>query len=133
MQILHDASEFKPDDRKVSLAIGMFDGVHLGHQQVIRQAVAEAEQHEGTAIVVTFDRHPNTVVAPQRVPPLIYSLPQKLRVISSLGVDAALVIHFDEAFSRQPGDVFIRKLAAGRVRSRRMRSSRISPSNAPSA
>ena len=59
--------------------------MHLGHQQIIRQTIADAQQHEALSLVVTFDRHPNTVVAPDRVPPLIYSLPQKLRVIRIVG------------------------------------------------
>ncbi|MDB6111154.1 MAG: Riboflavin biosynthesis protein [Pedosphaera sp.] len=111
MKIIHAASELKPEGRRVCLAIGFFDGVHLGHQQIIRQTIADAQQHEALSLVVTFDQHPNTVVAPQRVPPLIYSLPQKLRVIGSLGCDALLLIHFDQAFSQQPGEVFIRSLA----------------------
>ena len=110
MQTFHSADEFRSGGRKVSLAIGMFDGVHLGHQQLIRQAVADAEQHEGMALAITFDRHPNSIVAPQRVPPLIYSQSQKLRAIASLGVDAALVIPFTHEFSAQPADVFIRSL-----------------------
>jgi riboflavin kinase/FMN adenylyltransferase len=86
---------------------------------VIRQALAEAVQHEGLAVVVTFDRHPNTVVAPDRVPPLIYSLPQKLRAIAALGVHATWLVHFDEAFSRQTGEEFVRGLARdlGRLQS----------------
>jgi riboflavin kinase/FMN adenylyltransferase len=111
MKIIHTASDLKPGDRRVCLAIGFFDGVHLGHQQIIRQTIADAEQHEALSLVVTFDQHPNTVVAPQHVPPLIYSLPQKLRVIGSLGCDALLLIHFDQAFSQQPGEAFIRGLA----------------------
>jgi riboflavin kinase/FMN adenylyltransferase len=97
--------------RKVSLAIGFFDGVHLGHQQIIRQTISDARQYDGLALVVTFDRHPGSVVAPQRVPPLIYSLPQKLRVIETLGADALLLIHFDKPFSEQAGDVFIHGLS----------------------
>jgi riboflavin kinase / FMN adenylyltransferase len=111
MKLIHTAMELKPGDRKVCLAIGFFDGVHLGHQQIIRQTIADAQQHEAVALVITFDRHPNTVVAPQRVPPLIYSLSQKVRVVNSLGVDALLLIHFDEPFSRQSGEAFIRGLA----------------------
>ncbi len=111
MKIIHAANEWPPGDRKVCLAIGFFDGVHLGHQQIIRQTVADAHQHGARALVITFDRHPNTVVAPHRVPPLIYSLPQKLRVIGSLGVDTLLQIHFDELFSRQTGEAFVRGLA----------------------
>lgn len=107
MQVLTNADQFRTQGRKVSVAIGMFDGVHLGHQQLIRQAVADAEQHEGTATVVTFDRHPNSILAPERVPPLIYSPPQKLRAIASLGADATLVIPFTPDFSERPATEFI--------------------------
>ena len=110
MQILHDADEFRSDGRKISVAIGMFDGVHLGHQQLIRQALADAEQHEGVVVVVTFDRHPNSVIAPERVPPLIYSHSQKMRAIASLGVDATLVISFTREFSEQSAESFIASL-----------------------
>ena len=111
MRIIRATRELSPAQKNVCVAIGVFDGVHLGHQQVIRQTLADAEQHEGLAVVITFDRHPNTVVAPDRVPPLIYSLPQKLRAIEALSADTTLVIHFDEPFSRQTGEQFIRGLA----------------------
>ena len=119
MKIIHAADELKPAGRKVCLAIGFFDGVHLGHQQIIRQTLTDARQHEAFALVITFDRHPNAVVAPHRLPPLIYSLPQKLRAIESLGADRLLLIHFDKAFSEQTGEAFIRGLARdlGRVQS----------------
>ena len=111
MRIIHAANELKPAGRKVCLAIGFFDGVHLGHQQIIRQTITDARQHEAIALVITFDQHPNTVVAPSRVPPLIYSLPRKLRAIESLGADTLLLIHFDKAFSEQTGEGFIRGVA----------------------
>lgn len=119
MRTIHAATDLPPDHRPVCAAIGMFDGVHLGHQQIIRQTLADAEQHEGLALVITFDCHPNTIVAPQRVPPLLQAPSQRLRTIESLGVDALLLIHFDQAFSRQTGEVFIRGLARdlGRIRS----------------
>jgi len=111
MNIIHAANELNPGNRKVCLAIGFFDGVHLGHQQIIRQTIADARQHEGIALVITFDCHPNCVVAPARVPPLIYSLPQKLGAVESLGAHTLLLIHFDKRFSEQPGEAFIRTLA----------------------
>jgi riboflavin kinase/FMN adenylyltransferase len=111
MKIIHAADELKHGGKKACLAIGVFDGVHLGHQQIIRQTIADAHQHDAVVLVITFDRHPNIVVAPERVPPLIYSLPQKLGAIESLGVDTLLLIHFDRAFSRQNGEAFIRGLA----------------------
>src|SRR5438445_1643240 len=111
MNIIHAAKELETNGRKVCVAIGFFDGVHLGHQQIIRQTISDARQHEAIALVITFDCHPNTIVAPNRVPPLIYSLPQKLRVISSLEVEATLLIHFDKAFSQVPAESFISGLA----------------------
>jgi riboflavin kinase/FMN adenylyltransferase len=111
MKLISNAKDLKPGNRKVCLAIGFFDGVHLGHQQIIRQTITDARQHDAIALVLTFDRHPNSVVAPGHAPPLIYSLPQKLRAIESLGADTLLLIHFDEKFSRQTGEEFIRRLA----------------------
>jgi riboflavin kinase/FMN adenylyltransferase len=111
MKIIRAANELKRKGQEVCLAIGFFDGVHLGHQQIIRQTIADAQQHDAVALVVTFDCHPNTAVAPDRVPPLIYSLPQKLRAIEALGADALLLIHFDRQFSEQPGETFVRNLA----------------------
>jgi riboflavin kinase/FMN adenylyltransferase len=111
VKIIHAANELKAEGKKVCLAIGFFDGVHLGHQQIIRQTIADARQHDAVAVVLTFDKHPNAVVAPDKVPPLIYSLPQKLRAIESLGTDALLLIQFDKKFSEQSGEEFIRSLA----------------------
>jgi len=111
MHIITQAIELKPGSRRVCVAIGMFDGVHLGHQQVIRQTIEDARQHEAVAVAITFDCHPNSVVAPERNPPLIQFLPQKLRVVEALGVDTTLLIHFDKAFSEVSGEEFIRRLA----------------------
>ena len=110
MKLIRTANQLAPGNKKVCLAIGVFDGVHLGHQQIIRQTVADARQHDGLALVVTFDQHPTVIVAPDRVPPLIYSHPQKLRTIKSLCADALLEIHFDKGFSQLTGETFIRGL-----------------------
>src|SRR6185369_8183812 len=78
--------------------------------QIIRQTISDARQHEGLAVVLTFDRHPNVVVAPAKVPPLIYPLPRKLRAIEGLGVDNLLLLHFDREFSQQTGEDFVKRL-----------------------
>jgi len=111
VQIIRSANEPGNGGRKACVAVGVFDGVHLGHQQIIRQTIADARQHDAMALVITFDRHPNSVVAPDRVPPQIFSRSQKLRAIESLGADALLEIHFDKAFSVKSGETFIRELA----------------------
>jgi riboflavin kinase/FMN adenylyltransferase len=119
VQLIRHATELKTDGRSVCLAVGVFDGVHLGHQQIIRQTLADARQHGGLAMVVTFDRHPGSIVAPAHAPQLIYPLTQKMRTIESIGPDALLLLAFDRAFSEQPGELFIRNLARdlGRIQS----------------
>lgn len=110
MNVFHAPAELPGAPRRVCAAIGVFDGVHLGHQQVIRQTIADARHHEAASVVITFDRHPNAIVAPHAVPPAIYSLGQKLAAIAALGTDATLVIPFDEDFSRRTAEAFITRL-----------------------
>jgi riboflavin kinase/FMN adenylyltransferase len=111
MNLIHHAADLNPGARKVCVAIGVFDGVHLGHQQVIRQTMADAMQHDALSVVVTFDRHPNSIVAPERTPPLIYPLAKRLSVIESLGVNATYLIEFTKEFSLIHAEEFVRNLA----------------------
>ena len=119
MKILNDARELQPTNGRVCCAIGMFDGVHLGHQQVIRQGVSDAHQLEASALCVTFDRHPAAVIAPERAPNLIQSLDQRLTAIQALGMEATLVLPFDQAMSQIPPAAFIQALSVdlGRISS----------------
>ena len=111
MRVLHAPEELRPGDRQVCLAIGFFDGVHLGHQKIVRETIGIALQQNDLAVVLTFDQHPSTVVAPGRIPQLIYPLGRKIQTIGALRPDALLLLRFDEALSRQTGEEFIRYLA----------------------
>ena len=111
MNTIRESSQLNARGRKVCLAIGVFDGLHLGHQQIIRQTIADARQQDGLAVVLTFDQHPSAILAPERVPPLIYSPAQKVRALAALGADTMLLLRFDRSFSEQTGEHFIRQLA----------------------
>ncbi len=112
MRIIQQAAELGQGSVKVAAAIGVFDGLHLGHQQVLRQALSDARSQAGIAVAITFDRHPCSVVAPERTPPIIYTLSQKLRGIECLGLDAVILLKFDELLSRVSGEGFIRQLSS---------------------
>lgn len=97
--------------RKVCLAIGVFDGVHLGHQRVIAQARDDAKAAGATSVVLTFDPHPMRVLHPDRAPLLLTSTPHKLALIQKLGADFCLLLTFDKAFSLTSPEEFIARLA----------------------
>lgn len=108
-----------PGERSV-VTIGAYDGVHLGHQAVIAHVRAAAEAESARAIVLTFDRHPATVVRPESAPRLLTSPDQRLELLAATGVDATVVVHFDEAQSHESPESFIERvligaLAVGRV------------------
>jgi riboflavin kinase/FMN adenylyltransferase len=96
-----------PSERAV-VTIGAYDGVHLGHRAVIRQVRRLAAEHGCRSVVVTFDRHPATVVRPESAPRLITDLEQKLELLADTGVDATVLVTFDEARSHEPADHFVR-------------------------
>ena len=101
--------------KNVVAAIGVFDGVHLGHQAVIARAVDEARRINGKSVVVTFHPHPVQVLHPERFSSCLTTLPQRLKLIASLGVDACWVIPFTKRFaSTTPGD-FVKKILMGRL------------------
>mgnify|MGYP001215461399 CR=1 FL=1 len=111
MRSLTDARELQPKNGRVCCAIGMFDGVHLGHQQVVRQAVSDAHQLEATSLCITFDQHPARVISPEKAPLLIQNQHQRLEAIKSLDIEATLILPFDEAMSQISGEAFIRGLS----------------------
>ncbi|MDQ2659711.1 MAG: adenylyltransferase/cytidyltransferase family protein, partial [Verrucomicrobiota bacterium] len=92
------------------LAIGVFDGVHLGHQAVISTSARHAQAAGGTAVVVTFDPHPAKVLRPENAPRLLTATQHKIALIRDLGVEHLLVLHFDRAFAETTPEEFIHQL-----------------------
>ena len=101
-----------PGERSV-VTIGAYDGVHLGHQAVIAHVRAAAKADGARAIVLTFDRHPATIVRPESAPRLLTSPEQRLELLAATGVDATVVVHFDEAQSHESPESFIERVLIG--------------------
>ena len=100
-----------PADVKPSVAtVGVFDGVHRGHQMLIQKVVDEAHARGATAVVVTFDRHPLELLSPPDAPELITTLRQRAEVFEQIGVDVLLVLRFDENFRQFPAEHFIERV-----------------------
>ncbi len=118
MRTVSGLAEFPRDLESPILALGTFDGVHLGHQQVIRQAVARARAVGGHAVVVTFEPHPLEVLHPTVEPVLLTTLDERLIVFDGIGVDVVLVLPFDLAFSRVPARAWLDDVLIGRLRAR---------------
>ncbi len=110
MRVLRSIPELAQIPGPVFLAIGVFDGVHLGHQAVISNAVRHAEDAGGTAVVVTFDPHPAKILRPQESPRLLTATQHKIALIRALGVSHLLVLTFDREFAATAPEEFVRRL-----------------------
>lgn len=110
MKTLHSIKELSSLNGPIFLAIGVFDGVHLGHRAVIERALNDARAVGGTAVVVTFDPHPMRILRPENAPRLLTSTPHKLRLFKQLGISHTLIIKFDEEFAKTDPEQFILNL-----------------------
>jgi riboflavin kinase/FMN adenylyltransferase len=110
MKVLHSIEELQEIEGPTHLAIGVFDGVHLGHQAVIRQAVEAARISGGSAAVLTFHPHPVRVLRPNDAPRSLTSTQHKQQFVERLGIDAFLIQEFSLAFARTKPEDFIRQL-----------------------
>src|SRR4030095_6428706 len=91
---LSSISELASIPGPIYLAIGVFDGVHLGHRAVLERALREARARGGNSVAVPFDPHPARVLRPEKAPHLLTSTAHKLRLIRDLGVEHILVLPF---------------------------------------
>jgi riboflavin kinase/FMN adenylyltransferase len=98
---------------ETSLAIGTFDGVHIGHQQLISEAVSDSHRHQRPSVIFTFDRHPMELIHPDRFPGYLTTPEQKIKYIESLGCDHMVIARFDSSLRDTDADDFLQKVAHG--------------------
>jgi riboflavin kinase / FMN adenylyltransferase len=110
METLRSISDLSHLRGPVFLAIGVFDGVHRGHQAVISTSACHAQLENGTPVVVTFDPHPMKVLRPHDAPHLLTATQHKIALIRDLGVRHLLIIKFDKPFAATPPEEFIGQL-----------------------
>lgn len=97
------------------LTIGAYDGVHLGHRHLIAETIESARSLGAESVVVTFDRHPASIVRPETTPLLLSDLDQKLECLEQTGVDVVYIITFDEARANESAVDFIEEFLVGRL------------------
>ena len=110
MKIFTDLESVSIDRGRSAVTIGKFDGVHAGHRAVIRQLLDVAERHDLSSVVVTFDRHPLDLLSPGNCPATLVGTERKLELLSSTGVEAALVVAFDRPFADQTPEEFVSRI-----------------------
>lgn len=110
MDVLRSIPELSRLRGPIFTAIGVFDGVHLGHQAVICTSAEHARKAGGTPVVITFDPHPVKVLRPDKAPHLLTATQHKIALIRDLGVEHLLVVPFDPDFAATPPEGFVRQL-----------------------
>jgi len=104
--------------KPVAATIGNFDGVHRGHQEILRRVVERARQQDLGSAVLTFHPHPARVLRPESAPPLLGTLKQRLRAFETAGIDAVLVVAFDAQVARVGPQDFVQQFLVEAIRAR---------------
>lgn len=118
MKVIYGLGPTKYNFSYPVIAIGIFDGVHKGHQELIKKLIVCAKKRHGQAIVLTFHPHPVHVLHPEIYLPFITSLPYRLKLLEELGVDVCIVAKFDKKFSRIQPETFIKEYLVKRIKVR---------------
>lgn len=113
MEVHRTLQPARPDSVGTVLTIGAYDGVHRGHRKVIAEVCRLAEERGLGSAVVTFDRHPASVVRPESAPLLLTDLEQKLELLAATGVDQTLVVPFDEQRAAETAEDFVTNVLVG--------------------
>jgi riboflavin kinase/FMN adenylyltransferase len=115
LKVIYDIAEFKPE-KPVILTQGTFDGVHFGHQKILRQVVDEALQIGGVSVLLTFYPHPRLVLYPDdNELKLLSTIEEKVDLVSALGIDYLIIMPFTQELSRLRADEFVRDILAEKL------------------
>jgi riboflavin kinase/FMN adenylyltransferase len=106
--------------RNPVVALGNFDGIHLGHQLIFKRAKATAAENGGESVVLTFEPHPLRVLHPDRCPPLITPFKKKMMLIESLGIDVVICADFTREFALLSARGFVKSVLHERIRASRV-------------
>jgi riboflavin kinase / FMN adenylyltransferase len=104
--------------RPTVLTLGVFDGLHLGHQRIMQTVVESAKAINAVPTAITFDPHPRAVLHPDSAPPLLQTLDQRLAAFEVLGIEQAIVIRFDKNFAALDAETFLRDVIHERLQAR---------------
>ena len=110
MIVFTDPNEIPADFGPTVVAIGKFDGVHTGHRLVLEKAIADARLRGAKTVAVTFDRNPLALLRPELCPTELVSLAQKIELLGGTGIDAVLVLTFDEAMAQVTAEEFVERV-----------------------
>lgn len=115
MEVLRHTEHGSFSIPKPVLTLGNFDGIHLGHQALLRGVVEDSKTVGGKSVVLTFEPHPLKMLAPERAPRLILTHKDKLRLLQFFAVDIVIIQNFDQAFANVEAEEFVRRYLAGRL------------------
>jgi riboflavin kinase/FMN adenylyltransferase len=118
MRIVRGLPPVPPDARPSAVALGVFDGVHIGHRAILGTAVAHAREAGLPAVACTFDPHPMEVLQPGRAPLAITTLEERLALIEGCGLDAAVVLPFTRQLAAMEPEAFVKDVLLARLNAR---------------
>jgi len=120
MRIVRGLPSVAPERRPSAVALGVFDGVHLGHRVILGAAVAHARATGSTALACTFEPHPFEVLQPDRAPQLITTLDERLELVAACGVDGTVVLDFTRELAAVEPEAFVKDVLVDRLAARQV-------------
>jgi riboflavin kinase/FMN adenylyltransferase len=120
MQIIRHIDDPALATNRSSVTLGNFDGIHVGHQALIKSAVDDARRSGLRSVVLTFEPHPLRILAPERAPKMLLTHKDKMQLLQSLGVDFVVIQQFDRSFASIAAEEFVRRYLVERLRAKKV-------------